>query len=799
MSSARRPSFQRDHLPSLDGLRAAAILLVLWFHLPRSVLPNWINRASIALDPGYFGVDLFFVLSGFLVTRILLFDKSSNEHGSLSRFYVRRLFRIFPIYYLLLTVCAIFGSQDVPLSFWAYLNNFVYIFDSGPGYLRHTWSLAVEEHFYIFFPPLVYRLPAKWGAWISFVVLPAAGLISIALFQASQGVEHRLVNFVYMATNVRLISLTLGAGLAYVEPWMRTSWVRSGCIAATVLAASAIGLFCLPKASIFYFELRTLLAAGVCWGTLLAATSADWGQLRFNALRLPGLAYVGSISYGLYLFHQPLFSLFKLHESPTALQVIVALGTLFVVASISYRFVERPFLQIGRRLTQNDKRSMKPTGHGNDNANVHSLPMRRVAIQQASLASYRVPVFRDLARSPGLEVTVLSGRLKEFDNQTSDDFRVTEIPVNRFRLLGIPVFWHPAQWSAVNPKHFDVAVLVWNVQYINLVPSILRGRLGGVRVVLWGHGFSKRESWLRRFPRELIARLADGLLFYDHPTAKDFARRNRWARGRCYVAANTIETTQIEHGRNRLLGSNQQGTIVSQELMDFRSREGLLGPTLLYVSRFDARNRVDLLVDAISRLAADHPAMRLVIIGKGNPESEALRSQIEQLGLQQHIVVKGAMYDESKLAPWFCSADLFVYPANIGLSLNHAMAYGLPVITSDALEKQNPEIHYLEPGKNGLLYRDGDLDDLVRVIKEALITSRKEELSKCACQTMEYWTLKRMVDGLRASIDGSEAGVASHDEHRSNRRISTTSGEVFNEGVSERLSSIPSATSEDAS
>lgn len=750
-----RCSYKRDHLPSLDGLRAVAILLVLWFHLPREGLPEWLNRVAAALDPGYFGVDLFFVLSGFLVTRILLFNKASKIDRSLVRFYFRRTLRIFPIYYLVLVVCATLDQENIPGSFFVYLNNYVYIFDDGPGYLRHTWSLAVEEHFYLFFPLLVYFLPTRVGAWTSFVLIPAGALASVSIFRDVADDPKKIVDFVYMATNVRVTSLCLGAGLAYVEPWMRNSWKRSICIAALAVLTSASCLLLLPRSSGLYFELRTLFASGVCWGTLLGVASADWGKLRFNPFHSQVLAYIGSISYGLYLYHQPLFELFGLRDSPTGSNLVFTLITVFCVASLSYKFIELPILKFGKRTLTKQSFPLHAAVHRNAEGTESSIC--RVAVQQASLASYRVPVFRELAKSPGLSLTVLSGGLKDFDNQTSTDFQVDEIPIRRIRVLGIPVFWHGAQWQAVNRRRFDVAVLVWNVQYVHLIPSLLRARLTGVRVVLWGHGYSKRESWLRRFPREVVARFGDALLFYDHQTARDFVSRHSWAKSRCYVAANTIDTTSIFQCRDRLVGRPVDENSTADPLLEFRQSKNLPGPTLLYVSRFDPGNRVELLIEAVSRLVIDKPSLRLVIIGKGNPESDSIRLQIDQLALASHVIVKGAIYNEEELAPWFCSANVFVYPSNIGLSLNHAMAYGLPVVTSDALEKQNPEIHYLIQGKNGFLFKDGCVDELVKVIRLALEPEQNRRLSEGASQTMSHWTLSRMVGGLRDSIHGVDS------------------------------------------
>lgn len=789
-------TYNRDHLPSLDGLRAVAILLVLWFHVPREVLPEWLNRIAVALDPGYFGVDLFFVLSGFLVTRILLFNKTSKNDRSLVKFYLRRTLRIFPIYYLVLVVCATQDQKNVPWSFFFYLNNYVYIFDDGPGYLRHTWSLAVEEHFYLFFPLLVYFLPNKVGTLASFFVIPTAALASISGFRCVADDPERIVDFVYMATNVRVISLCFGAGLAYIEPWMRISWKRSSCMAALAVFASASVLLFLPKSSDFYFELRTLFASGVCCGTLLGVASADWGKLKFNPLHFPVLAYIGSISYGLYLYHQPVFELFGLRESPTTANLIFATMVVFSLASLSYKFIELPILNFGKCILNNTSLpSQAPRARNEDTTEPRFF---RVAIQQASLASYRVPVFRDLAKLPALSLTVFSGGLRDFDNQTSSDFQVVEVPIRRIRLLGIPVFWHVAQWQAVNRSRFDVAVLVWNVQYVHLIPSLVRARLTGVRVVLWGHGYSKQESWFRRFPREVVARFADSLLFYDHHTAKDFISRHPWASSRCYVAPNTIDTTSILRCKDRLLGTPAHDKDTTDTLLNFRESRNLLGPTLLYVSRFDPDNRVDLLVEAVSRLVPQIPSLRLIIIGKGNPESDSLCTQIRQLGLDSHVIVKGAIYEEEELAPWFCSANLFVYPSNIGLSLNHAMAYGLPVITSDALEKQNPEIHYLVHGKNGFLFRDGSVDGLVDVIRLALDPEQQGRLSEGANQTMSFWTLSRMVDGLRDSIHGVDTTNSLQNRPLIAISADGSSGYTTNDDILTPLSVVDSTDAEPA-
>ena len=144
MSTDRLP-----YLPALDKLRGIAVLLVLFTHTPHHLkgdLGLWVQQW---LAPGYLGVDIFFALSGFLITRILLFER--DRGGSILAFWKRRAVRIFPAFYLLVAVVAVVRwGPELP---WVatYLSNF-HRLGSFPSPLRHTWSLAVEEHFYLVCP-----------------------------------------------------------------------------------------------------------------------------------------------------------------------------------------------------------------------------------------------------------------------------------------------------------------------------------------------------------------------------------------------------------------------------------------------------------------------------------------------------------------------------------------------------------------------------------------------------------------------------------------------------------------------
>ncbi|MBS0188713.1 MAG: glycosyltransferase family 4 protein, partial [Planctomycetes bacterium] len=182
-------------------------------------------------------------------------------------------------------------------------------------------------------------------------------------------------------------------------------------------------------------------------------------------------------------------------------------------------------------------------------------------------------------------------------------------------------------------------------------------------------------------------------------------------------------------------------------------KNGLNGPVLLFVSRLSPENRTDLLLKAGGMLARQYKDLRIVIIG-GGAEEASLRECAAKEGVAERTTFTGAIYEEAELAPWFASADLFVYPRNIGLSLLHAMGYGLPVVTTDFEPSWAPEVEALQPWINGMTYDDGSADALAHIVG-ALLSDRdrldKMKANALRTATGEY-SLKKMVDGLETAI-----------------------------------------------
>jgi peptidoglycan/LPS O-acetylase OafA/YrhL len=312
------------YVPALDGVRGIAILGVVLFHL-FGFMPG-----------GFLGVDLFFVLSGFLITTLLL------EDGTLARFYSRRVRRLVPALVVLLVICSPLGWRLIAES--VYLGNFFGAF--GSGHINETglgplWSLAEEEQFYLVWPLLLLVLGGSRrrlivGLSVLFVLLVCyrAGL-------AWSGVSMRRL---YYAPDTHADGLVLGCLAALVRPKVTSVYGRVGLVVAALFYF--VGAWTKPWIAygLPIFEIASVL---------LIVAAAD-GLLPELKLRL--LVWLGLISYSLYLWNQPVRFYFQSRHP--WIELAVAVG----IAVFSYQFVEQPFRK--RRLASHPEQQALPSVEG---------------------------------------------------------------------------------------------------------------------------------------------------------------------------------------------------------------------------------------------------------------------------------------------------------------------------------------------------------------------------------------------------------------------------------------------------
>lgn len=364
--------YRKDFVPELDGLRAIAALLVLWVHLPRYAFGSELDELHRWIAPGAAGVDLFFVLSGFLITRILLVDREQGV--PLRLFLIRRSLRIFPIYYLTILIVGHQLSGFELAALLTYTANFALLFTWGHCPMDHAWSLAVEEHFYLLWPPIAVFLPPRTSRRvILFGVLPLALVSTVGAVALGDWDQYgrALHEFILRSSTTKCFSLGLGALVAYHEAFVRTHRLAvAGVSAALVLVylllsvpgLKASGLYSvlesLPSGSDPGWLMSPVLVFAVPCASLalvlcaVAFTGSRWPHCVL--LRLAPLRAIGRISYGLYLYHFPIFLTPGIWgsnpDAPPLERVLLVLAVCFGVASLSYLLIERPLLRIGARF-----------------------------------------------------------------------------------------------------------------------------------------------------------------------------------------------------------------------------------------------------------------------------------------------------------------------------------------------------------------------------------------------------------------------------------------------------------------
>ncbi len=379
------------------------------------------------------------------------------------------------------------------------------------------------------------------------------------------------------------------------------------------------------------------------------------------------------------------------------------------------------------------------------------VPIRTIVVQP-TLASYRVAVYRELAARPQIDLRVWYGEQKAIRNATPDGFAAEFKPIRTWSLAGQEVLWHAAQIEAAIRDDADAIVLGWNARYLSLAPALRRARRAGKSVVLWGHGVSKRDNFLRRWNRNRRTRNATALLFYDDVNAQAAIDYGVPA-DRVFVAPNALDQTAISAAREYWLAR-------PDELAAFQQAQGVAGrKVLLFVSRLTPENRLDLLIEAVRLLKGEHPDVLAVLVG-GGAEEERVRGLIREAGVEHHFQLVGPIYDQHELAPWFLTAEAFAYPSTIGLSLLHAFGYGLPVVTNDNLTGHGPEIVAFQPDPerpeaNGLAYRTEDPADFAAKLGRLLDDrSLRDHLGEGAYRTVEQkYNVRNMVDGMVAAIE----------------------------------------------
>lgn len=337
------------YVPAFDGIRAFAVLMVLMFH---SGLP-WMYS-------GYLGVDVFFVLSGFIITTLLLEEVRASGRINVVHFYIRRLFRLYPALLLMLVLVlagfwAVFGILPGELNTFKrdavlaalYLTDFSIVWGVTPrtSIVFHTWSLAIEEHYYILWPlALIFLRKRILGHGIARMI--GAAFLAAVVWRFAGGILSP-DSLIYCRFDMRVSGLLLGS-------WLAACRLEGGKIpepAVLLCTLFPILVVLMPQnllLSPLTFNIGVLVTE-LFTCCLISAIMQGRGERINKVLSSAVPVYLGRISYGIYLYHYPVAAFIKVkhYDWPESLAVTLVLSV--AIASLSFFLIERPILARARK------------------------------------------------------------------------------------------------------------------------------------------------------------------------------------------------------------------------------------------------------------------------------------------------------------------------------------------------------------------------------------------------------------------------------------------------------------------
>lgn len=362
MNASQGSSRSLDYMPRLDGLRAISVFGVVVQHLAPS-------EAIRSLGLGAAGVSTFFVLSGYLITRVLFQyrDRNSSFGRAAVHFYWRRLLRLSPAYYLAIAVGFAFGLQGMQNNWWVhglYLSNLKIAQVGGwTGSADHFWSLATEEQFYLLWFPVILLLPMRW--LVRAVVISMFVTLAYRTWCYANEVNLALA-IVLLPGNLAV--LLAGGFIAYLEKFDKRGILdllhsrRSMFITGAVFAAVTASL--LSESNGFVSYVLYPFAAAAFASTVVSAASRPGKDRLLDWLQLPFLRGIGKISYGIYIYHEFLPEVFArvpglawITTTPSWSGFLVYCVVSILVAQLSWVLLESRALKFKNRIPFPDRAS----------------------------------------------------------------------------------------------------------------------------------------------------------------------------------------------------------------------------------------------------------------------------------------------------------------------------------------------------------------------------------------------------------------------------------------------------------
>lgn len=358
----------------------------------------------------------------------------------------------------------------------------------------------------------------------------------------------------------------------------------------------------------------------------------------------------------------------------------------------------------------------------------------RIRIFQPIIQEYRLALYEGLAERYGERIEVWASPRR--GDEISLPIKGMRFDYGHaMRKLG-PFVWQSG-FSLAGLCNGDVIIVCGDIHQLSSLWLAFKAKLRGIRVVWWGHHKSALAEERNVSIRLWIARrLADVMLCYTDVGIRYLLERG-FKNGRVFATGNTLDLAAVE-----------KATAEWDGIRKFGEKN-----TLLFCGVLRDKVRGDVLLRALKALLSHRHDLHCVIIGGGEKEPE-WKALAKELGVDSFVTWVGELRGQDKLAPWFLSADLFVYPGRIGLSIIHAFSFGLPVVLNDNKENHGPEYEAFRPGVNGWAFRENDDVDLAHQIECALSDpARKAKGNAGKEYVFANYSMKHMVERTAEAIE----------------------------------------------
>lgn len=371
--------------------------------------------------------------------------------------------------------------------------------------------------------------------------------------------------------------------------------------------------------------------------------------------------------------------------------------------------------------------------------------MKKIVIHYPFIATYRMPIFKLLANSTQYNFEFwaddTSGDRFLLTDTTGLNFKKVELKHPKMPIINKQLEWQPQAIKKILLEPIDCYIILGNPNSLSNWICVLIAKIRHIPTLMWSHGYLKDEKGLKGFVRKFFYNLANGHLLYGN-RAKDIMLKKGFSENHLHVIYNSLDYETQKAFREQL---DYQDRLNTRKQLGINEKAILL----IAIGRVMTKLKLDLAIKAVKHQIDNGRNTALLIVGDG-PQKADLEKLVESLNLSQFVIFYGACHDEEELSKLYNASDYSVVMGKVGLAAMHSLAYGIPMITNDNMDKHFPEIEAIIDNQTGFYFEEGNIKDFISKIKP--IGYRNTYYNNCIQIIEDYYTPKKQKQFIENAI-----------------------------------------------